>query len=127
MSHTEAKPWYWSQDFNNDDIDDFLFQHTDGRGAIWLLDDQDDSAGDTLGQAAFSPGSPWDIVGSADFNDDGFADILEQSNTDGTVRIQFVDFGDPEDLDIFASFVIEDEDGDPLVPGLNWRIADTGD
>jgi hypothetical protein len=128
MSHEyEAKPWYWSQDFNEDDIDDFLFQHTDGRGAIWLLDNQDDDPGDTLGQEAFSPGSPWDIVGAADFNDDDLADIIEQSNTDGTVRIQFADFYDPEDLDIYASFVIEDDNGDPLVPGLNWRIADTGD
>jgi hypothetical protein len=71
-------------DFNRDGNKDILFQHTDGRLSVWFMNGTNYLSGSVLrnGQPA-APG--WKAAGAQDLNGDGYADILFQNTTDGSL------------------------------------------
>jgi hypothetical protein len=116
--------------------DDFLFQNisggTDGPGGIWLMHTPD--AGDPFGTAplaevAVPNSSPWDVLGSADFDGDTLnaqgTDIVEQNDTNGTIQILFM--GGVNGTTVSGSTIIQNAANNAaLVPGTDWHLAGTG-
>jgi hypothetical protein len=76
-------------DLDQDGQSDVMFQHTDGRLAVWLMN------GLVLREArmltpATSGDAAWRVVGNGDFNQDGKSDLLFQHN-DGTLAVWIMD------------------------------------
>src|SRR5262249_21679302 len=100
-----------SGDFDSDGNPDLLFQHTDGRLALWYL------TSGTLREAAFlkpqTVGDPaWRVVGTTDQNGDGKPDLLWQRRGDGTLALWYMN----GDTLIFGKLLI------PEKPGGTWRL-----
>jgi hypothetical protein len=136
-----VKPYWWESDFNGDGLpfdfgntiatatnpftDDFLFQNVNsGVGAIWLINGGGASV-NPGGQIAVGGGGPWDILGSASFTTDQHPDLIEQHDTNGSVRIEFLD--GPTGATLTGSALILNSLGTAvLAPGTNWQLAGTG-
>jgi hypothetical protein len=69
-------------DFNGNGVSDLLFQHTDGRQAIWLMN----GAAPTSTAEIIGPASGWSVAQVADFDGNGRSDLVWQ-HTDGRVAI----------------------------------------
>ena len=105
-------------DFNQDGSPDLVWQHdTNGAIAIWFMDGPTMRAGVPLG-----PGQVmdlgWKIVGSGDFNRDGWQDLVWQHQGDGRISV----------WKMRGSTLVE---GDLISPGqifdLDWKIRGVGD
>jgi hypothetical protein len=139
-----VKPYWWNNDFNGDSLafdfgntiatgtnpftDDFLFQNVnsgvDGPGGVWLINGGGASV-DPGGQIAVGGGAPWDILGSANFTTDQHPDLIEQNDTNGSVRIEFL--GGQFGTTVLDSTIVENSTGTAaLVPGTDWHLAGTG-
>ena len=70
-----------TSDFNGDGTSDILWQNTNGRAGIWLMNG---TSADQQRRSSAIPGPSWHVIGAGDFNGDGNADILWQ-NTNGAV------------------------------------------
>jgi hypothetical protein len=101
-------------DLNRDDHADVIWQHTDGWIAVWFM--RGNVVSDTRYLTISRVTDPaWQIVGSADFNNDGRADIVWQHRTYGTVAIWLMWDNRVLDTRIIATI-------DP-----RWRLAGIGD
>ncbi|APV50827.1 hypothetical protein BWI17_14705 [Betaproteobacteria bacterium GR16-43] len=70
------------QDLSGEGFDDLLWQHPDGRHALWLMNGTSATAtGEILGA-----GTGWNATHAADFDGDGKADVVWQ-HTDGRMAI----------------------------------------
>src|SRR6185295_2030419 len=70
------------QDSSGEGLDDLLWQHTDGRQALWLMNGVSaTAAGEILGA-----GTGWSATHSGDFDADGKTDLVWQ-HTDGRMAI----------------------------------------
>ena len=97
-------------DFNGDGKADILWQHTDGRIAIWIMD----GATQVGGGVVVPAGTGWTPVLAADFNGDGKADLL-WTHTDGRSAIWLMDGA-------------SEASGAGLVgPGTGWTPSLAGD
>jgi ELWxxDGT repeat protein len=74
-----------SGDFNGDGFSDILWQNANGRAAIWEMNGLNQIANGSASVGP-NPGPSWKVVGSGDFNGDGFSDILWQ-NANGQAAI----------------------------------------
>ena len=76
-------------DFNQDGRPDLLWQDpTSGFSQVWYMGG---SKGTTIqGAANLDETNPWHIVGTGDFNNDGFPDVLWQDPKTGTVQIWYM-------------------------------------
>jgi hypothetical protein len=103
-------------DFNGDGRTDILWQNDDGTMRDWL-GQPDGSFVGNIAHFDYNPGLQWHVVGTGDFNGDGFDDVLWR-NDDGTMRDWL---GQPD-----GSFVgnIAHFDANP---GSDWHVADIGD
>jgi hypothetical protein len=78
-------------DFNGDGYSDILWSNTNGDASIWLMTPtpttppQMQSSPQDLGSVS----NGWSIVGTGDFNSDGFSDILRR-NINGDLAIWFM-------------------------------------
>lgn len=103
-------------DFDADGQSDLLFQHHDGRLAVWLMN------GTRLVKASLldpeGPGSSdWRVVGAGDFNRDGHQDVLFQQ-AGGLMAIWH----------LRGTRLLSATLTDPSSPGdPNWKIAATGE
>jgi hypothetical protein len=85
-------------DFNNDSGRDYLWQnHAEGKGYIWLqgFDDWHGlivKGGQELGNdyQTTATAYDWNIVGTGDFNQDGYQDIVLQNPTNGYISFWFL-------------------------------------
>lgn len=88
---TTKNPWKVVSvaDFNQDGHPDLLWEDpTSGWAQIWYLSG---SQGTTLlGAANLTLSNPWRIVGTGDFNRDGFPDVLWQDPASGVVQIWYM-------------------------------------
>lgn len=79
-------------DFDGNDYTDFVWQHSDGSVAVWLM--QGDTASGFSAKAAsviLGPGSGWVPKIVADFDGDGLTDILWQHTVTNTTAIWLMD------------------------------------
>lgn len=76
-------------DFNQDGHPDLLWQDpVSGFAQIWYLGGPQGNT--LLGAVNLDKSNPWRIVGCADFNGDGFPDVLWQDPKSGTVQIWYM-------------------------------------
>ena len=75
-------------DFNRDGHPDIVFESTDGRSAVWFLNDAKVVA-NTLVRNGFAAGSNWKIQGIGDLNYDGYPDLIWR-NGGGVCTIWFM-------------------------------------
>ncbi len=99
-------------DFNADGKQDLLFQHVDGRLAVWALD------GGVLVEAflldPLSTTEPqWVVKGVADFDLDQKVDILFQRSDDASMAIWYMD----------GKVLRKASLTDPVQPGGLWKVA----
>ena len=123
-------------DFDQDGSPDLVWQHdTDGRVSIWFMDGPTMRIGVPLG-----PGQVfdlnWKIVGSGDFNADGWQDLVWQHQGDGRIAVwtmrgstrmagDLMSPGQVFDLD-WKIRGVGDLNGDDL-PDLIWQHRISGD
>ena len=88
---TTKNPWKVVSvaDFNHDGHPDLLWQDpVSGWAQIWYLGG---AQGVTLLAAAnITTRNPWHVVGAADFNNDGYVDVLWQDPVSGTVQLWYM-------------------------------------
>jgi hypothetical protein len=105
-------------DFNQDGSPDLVWQHeTSGAIAIWFMNGPTMQRGVPLGPGAV-PDLGWKIVGSGDFNRDGWQDLVWQHQGDGRISV----------WKMRGAALVE---GDLISPGqifdLDWKIRGVGD
>ena len=111
-------------DFNQDGFPDFVWQdHANGNVFLWFMRSQTPTAPMIqLASAALGPGrvtdTDWTIVGSGDFNRDGWPDLVWQHQTDGSIAV----------WKMRGTTLVQ---GALLSPGrvaeLDWKIRAVGD
>jgi hypothetical protein len=88
---TTKNPWKVVSvaDFNQDGHPDLLWQDpVNGFSQIWYLGGPQGTT--LLGAANLDQTNPWNVVGTGDFNNDGFPDVLWQDPASGTVQIWYM-------------------------------------
>jgi YVTN family beta-propeller protein len=88
---TTNNPWKVVSvaDFNQDGHPDLLWQDPEtGWAQIWYMGGAQGTT--LLGAADLTTSNPWQIVGSGDFNGDGYPDVLWQDPVSGTVQIWYL-------------------------------------
>lgn len=76
-------------DFNADGHPDLVWQDpASGNSQVWFLNGMQAIA--PLGAAALSPGNPWRIAAVADFNGDGYPDVVWQDPHSGATQVWFL-------------------------------------
>ncbi len=109
--------WTPPVDFNSDGRADIVWQHTDGRIAVWMMNGLQMLSGSALGQGAVSD-ADWKIVGVWDPNRDGSPDLLWRHRTDGRVACWTMNGLELVRGDLLSPSAVAD---------LNWSIVGTGD
>jgi hypothetical protein len=102
-------------DFNGDGHSDILWQNTDGQVAIWEMNGTNQIAGGSQVLSS-DPGPSWKVVGTGDFNGDGYSDILFQNTSSGQVAIWEMD-----GTNVIGGGVLSAD------PGPGWKAVGTGD
>jgi hypothetical protein len=88
---TTKNPWKVVSvaDFNQDGHPDLLWQDpTNGFSQIWYLGGPQGTT--LLGAVDLDQTNPWRVVGTGDFNNDGYPDVLWQDPVSGTVQIWYM-------------------------------------
>jgi hypothetical protein len=105
-------------DFNGDAQRDIVWQHTDGRLAVWLMNGAARISSESL-QPAHIPVDPyWKAVAVGDMNSDGYPDLLWQHAVYGWLSVWFM----RGKLLLDAAWVFPSQISD-----LAWQIVGTGD
>ena len=103
-------------DFNGDGFDDILWRNTDGQLSSWLANSLGSFTENNANTAAMVP-LAWQVVGTGDFNGDGFDDILWR-HADGTVSNWLATS--------WGGFTANDAVAARFVP-TSWTVIGTGD
>lgn len=127
-------------DFNQDGDGDLVWQHDgDGRLAVWFMQFKEYQPvmlqGDPLGPGQVTD-LDWKIVGTGDFNRDGWPDLVWQHQGDGRIAVwkmrqtvlvdgDLISPGQIADLD-WKIRAVGDINGDDM-PDLIWQHQSTGD
>ncbi len=90
-----AVPAVWrlvcAPDLNGDGIPDLLWQNRQtGQVIYWIMGGLNSATRVSLGDFTLNPGVNWRLVGTADFNGDGKADLLWQSKVTGEIVVWFL-------------------------------------
>ena len=96
---------------------DLLWQHADGRLAVWTLQGTTSLSGDPLGPGKL-PDPLWQISAEADFNGDNLRDLVFQHQGDGRLAVWLMD-GRAQMSGLALS--------PAQVPDLNWKVRGAGD
>jgi hypothetical protein len=117
-----------TSDFNNDGLGDILwFNPSTGQAAIWLIRCNAGQGNCTVigggSPGSVVPGQGWTLVGTGDFNADGFADILWYDTSTGQVVIWLLKCTGQNGL----CPIIGGGSPGSVTVGQGWRIAGTGD
>ena len=96
---------------------DLLWQHSDGRLAVWKMDGWTMVSGDPLGLGQL-PDPRWQLVASSDFNLDGHPDHIFQHQADGRLAIWLMN-GDAQ----VRGFALTPD----RAPDVNWKVRAAAD
>jgi hypothetical protein len=103
-------------DINGDNSTDLLLQNsTTGDLVYWLMNGP--NAVGTGFMTPRNPGANWNLVGAADFDRDGYTDLLFQNSVSGDLFIWYMRAA----TQIGGGYVT------PRNPGAGWRVAAVGD
>ncbi len=134
LRNGERIPYGWRlvglSDFNNDGSVDFLWQHNDGRLAVWFMDGINFNSSILLRGGARIPAG-WHVKAMGDFNNDGQKDILWQQDN-GRIAVWYMNgtdlvnsaylFGGRSVSSIWQIAGVNDFDGDGHIDIL-WQHA----
>ena len=96
---------------------ELLWQHADGRLAVWTMQGTNSLSGDPLGPGRL-PDPFWQISAEADFNGDNQRDLIFQHQADGRLAVWLMD----------GRAQISGQALSPAqVPDLNWKVRGAGD
>jgi hypothetical protein len=98
-------------DVNGDRFADLVWQHDDGRLAVWFMQSQN-VVGTAVLPYNVGPNSRWQIATIGDVNKDGYADIVWQT-TDAWLAVWLLQGG---------SVLLTQYLSIPQMPDANWRI-----
>lgn len=102
-------------DLDRDGRADLIWQHQDGRLAVWEMDGVTRRHGFLL-----TPGQiadlDWKISGCGDFNQDGWLDLIWRNQRDGRVSVWFMNGSTLVDGQVFAT-----------VDEMDWQLGGVGD
>jgi hypothetical protein len=94
-----------------------LWQHADGRVAVWYMRHATLIDGRPLGPGAL-PDPAWRIAATGDFNRDGTSDVVFQHQADGRLALWLMS----------GSFLLSGDALSPAqVPDVNWKIRAAAD
>ena len=96
---------------------DLLWQHSDGRLAVWKMQRWVNLSGDPLGLGQL-PDPSWQLVASSDFNSDGHPDHVFQHQADGRLAIWLMNRHA-----MVRGFPLSPD----RVPDLSWKVRGAGD
>ena len=96
---------------------DLLWQHSDGRLAVWKMQRWVNLSGDPLGLGQL-PDPSWQLVASSDFNSDGFPDHIFQHQADGRLAIWLMNRHA-----MVGGFPLSPD----RVSDLSWKVRGAGD
>ena len=96
---------------------DLLWQHSDGRLAVWKMHGWVQMSGDLLNPGQL-PDPRWQLVASSDFNLDGHADHIFQHPADGRLAIWLMN-GDSQ----VRGFALTPD----RAPDVNWKVRGAAD
>jgi hypothetical protein len=103
-------------DFNGDGMADIAYRRiSDGLTELQFLNGTTVIGGGLISNNSF--GKDWNVVGAADFNGDGYSDLVWQHNADNLVEIQFL-----SGTSSIGGGLISNN---PFGPG--WNVVGTGD
>ena len=98
--------------------DDLLWQHSDGRLAVWKMQGSwTNLSGDPLGLGQL-PDPRWQLVASSDFNCDDHPDHIFQHQGDGRLAVWLMN-----GHAVVTGFALSPA----RVPDLNWKVRGAGD
>jgi hypothetical protein len=103
-------------DVNGDGKADIIWQHDAGWLAVWVMDGFNATTTWSLSVPRMLDPS-WIIVGAGDLNNDGRADLVWQSQTNGQLAVWFLN----------GANVLEQRPLSTFIPDLNWKIRGVGD
>ena len=106
-----------SGDFDHDGNIDVVFQHADGRIAMWLMSGAAMLSGSLVGPGRVAD-TRWKIRASADMNGDGWLDLVWQHESSGEVAAWFMRGTALVDGRLLTPHIVGD---------LRWRIVAAGD
>jgi hypothetical protein len=103
-------------DLNGDNSTDLVFQNSKtGDLAYWLMDG---TMATSIGYITpKNPGTDWNLVGMADFNRDGYTDILFQNSVTGNLYVWLMQ----------GTREVEGQFITPKDPGADWKVVAVGD
>ena len=96
---------------------DILWQHSDGRLAVWKMRGSVMVSGDPLGLGQL-PDPRWQLVASSDFNLDGHPDHIFQHQADGRLAIWLMN-----GKALVTGFALTPD----RAPDLNWKVRGAAD
>jgi glucose/arabinose dehydrogenase len=112
---SNAPPVHGDLDFNT--TGDLLWQHTDGRLAVWYMIHATLIDGRPLGPGALAD-PDWRIAASGDFDRDGSRDVVFQHQTDGRLALWLMS----------GAFLLSGDSLNPgQVPDVDWKIRAAAD
>ena len=118
LSYATGADWHivGTGDFNGDGRSDILWRNDGGALSDWLGQAGGGGFG-VNGNVSYSTGPEWQVVGTGDFNGDGFSDILWQRTTDGALSDWLGQTN--------GSFTVNSNVD--FHTGSEWKVVGTGD
>lgn len=107
-----------SGDFNQDGHPDLVWQHDDGRVAVWFMHLTTQLSGRVLTHQMFPLIPEWRIKAVLDLNSDGHPDLLVQHATTGAIAAWIM----YQDQHLFDATITPS-----AVPDTDWEIVGAGD
>jgi hypothetical protein len=111
-------------DFNGDGKSDLLWRTDSGALAIWQMDGTHIPTANYItngGVAVGAPGPDWHIVGTGDFDGDGKADILWETDNHALAVWEM------NGSQIKSASYLTHAGGNVGAPGADWHVSDIGD
>lgn len=116
-------------DFNRDGQTDILWRHSvNGDFVVWFM------AGVTLVRGVYLSHAladqTWEVVGSGDFNGDGWIDILFKHSGVWKLVSWIMgppSHGSPDGIQLIEGLFVIDSNGNDMIAGATWQLGGTGD
>ncbi len=109
-------------DFDADSEADILWRQSSGALAMWSMDGSTVTSSNTVtyNGSAIAPDASWNVAGIADFNGDGFSDVLWRQSS-GALALW-----DMKGSTVASSSTVTSQ-SNAIAPDASWSVAGVGD